>query len=238
VRNMQSHFAARVVIDERDLVQVRTPADLPRGAVCAIWNNLAARAVADGRDGLLILFGDDVSYALTDGTAAVEPGSRDWLTVIAPRVCDPSCLRLFSPLDATDPSCCTFPIVSSRHVQLFQGRLFPAEVCGGINQVHLYIYSPFYLSISYSMSFYISTLSFIHVIYLSFEFFIYQSIKRSIYLAIYINLPISTPIYLSIDRLIDRSVCLSRSFYLFVCPSVYLRSFPSICISLYLPIYL
>ena len=42
------------------------------GAVCAIWDTLARRAVADGCDGLLILFGDDVTYR----------GAPSWLDAV------------------------------------------------------------------------------------------------------------------------------------------------------------
>ena len=97
-----------------DFVEVMSPADQLPGAVCAVWNRLAKRAVTDGCDGALILFGDDVTYT--------APG-MDWLDDVVTTV-GTNPLRLFHPLDATDRSVCTFPIVGAAHVKLF-GNLFP-----------------------------------------------------------------------------------------------------------------
>ena len=99
-----------------DFVEVVSPPTQEKGAVCVVWDRLARRAVADGIDGALVLFGDDVTYA--DG--------GDWLaTRVAPALAsDP--LQLFHPIDATDASCCTFPIVGAAHVHRYK-RLLPTE---------------------------------------------------------------------------------------------------------------
>ena len=80
-----------------------------------MWNRLAQNAVADGCDGALILFGDDVTYHASDPDR--------WLSIIAETL-GTSPLALFHPVDATDESVCTFPIVSAAHVRLY-GELFP-----------------------------------------------------------------------------------------------------------------
>ena len=80
------------------------------GAVCAIWDTLAQRAVADGCDGLLILFGDDVTYR----------GAPNWLDAVWKSMDQ---LSLFQPVDNFDASCCTFPIVTATHVVVFGGLL-------------------------------------------------------------------------------------------------------------------
>ncbi len=119
-----------------DFVEVVSPDEQPSGAVCAVWDALAVRAFDEGCNGLLILFGDDVSY---------EPlVSRDWVAD-AWSDCDP--LGMFHPIDATSPSCCTFPIVTAAHIHLFRsllptefvnqgGDLFLHELYRRLNAVH------------------------------------------------------------------------------------------------------
>ena len=90
---------------------VISPPDQPSGAVSAVWNRLAKRAVADGVDGWLVLGGDDVVYSCNEGGAWLEDAWRDNMD-------GREKLRLLHPMDATDPSCCTFPIVAAQHVDL------------------------------------------------------------------------------------------------------------------------
>ncbi|KAL3901698.1 MAG: hypothetical protein SGPRY_012242 [Prymnesium sp.] len=115
-----------------DFIEVMSPADQPTGAVCIVWNRLAKRACEDGCNGALVLFGDDVTYLGDDGTyrgddVTYQGIDSDWL----PRIADTigrSPLMLFHPVDMTDASVCTFPILSAEHVLLF-GELFPPCFC-------------------------------------------------------------------------------------------------------------
>ena len=98
------------------MVEVTSPAEQPRGAVCTVWDRLARVAVLEHEcDGLLILFGDDVRYAPKDKIDDV------WTSLSAM----PGGLGLAQPCDATDLSCCTFPIMTAAHVHLFGQLLCP-----------------------------------------------------------------------------------------------------------------
>ena len=108
----QAHCAEANALLE--FVEIVSPDDQPPGAVCNVWRRLAQHAVSDGCNGALILFGDDVTYH------ASNPG---WLLDIAD-VMSAKPLVLFHPVDTTDESVCTFPIVSAEHIRLFDA-LFP-----------------------------------------------------------------------------------------------------------------
>jgi hypothetical protein len=99
---------AKALLDFEEVACTHAP-----GAVCAIWDALARRAVADGCDGLLVLFGDDVTYH----------GAPSWLDAAWSSM---DRLSLFQPVDSFDASCCTFPIVSAKHVDVF-GALLPSS---------------------------------------------------------------------------------------------------------------
>lgn len=100
------------------MVEVTSPAEQPRGAVCTVWDRLARVAVLEHEcDGLLILSGDDVRYA---------PKDKAWIDDVWTSLSAmPGGLGLAQPCDATDLSCCTFPILTAAHVHLFE-RMLPS----------------------------------------------------------------------------------------------------------------
>ena len=116
----ESHRALAEAALERANVQftvVKSPATQPAGAVCAVWDRLARAAVLEhGREGWLVLFGDDVQY---------ETDDLDWLDAAWDRLGGAPTPLLLHPLDLDEPSLCTFPVVHSVHVRRF-GSLLPS----------------------------------------------------------------------------------------------------------------
>ena len=96
-----------------------SPSDQCAEAVCHVWDRLACRAVEEGVDGLLVLFGDDVQYVSQFPYDA--PPQCDWLRDAWRRL-PLEKLGCVQPIDVSDV--CAFPIVSAAHVKIF-GRLLP-----------------------------------------------------------------------------------------------------------------
>lgn len=130
VWNDAMHERARALasIGEFALKVVISPAGQPRGAVSAVWRSLAEIAVSECEvNGWLVLGGDDVTYESTNskwleeawashGTELPSGAGSYWYTE----------MKLIQPIDNTDASCCTFPIVSAAHVKRLRG-IFPVE---------------------------------------------------------------------------------------------------------------
>ena len=116
-----SHRAQAEAVLERagiTFTVVVSPEMQPAGAVCAVWDRLARTAVLEhGRDGWLVLFGDDAVY---------EAENDEWLDAAWRRAKDNDGDRpvLLHPIDASEPSLCTFPVVHAAHVHRF-GSLLP-----------------------------------------------------------------------------------------------------------------
>ena len=98
---------------------VVSPETQPAGAVCAVWDRLARTAVLEhGRVGWLVLFGDDATY---------EAADDEWLDAAWRRAKSNEGGKavLLHPIDAAEPSLCTFPVVHAAHVLRFDSLLPP-----------------------------------------------------------------------------------------------------------------
>ena len=130
--NTALHAKAKAVASEEsfDLRVVVSPTNQPSGAVSTVWRALAQTAVDDDNvDGWLVLGGDDVDYKSTETDWLEAAWGSHGCTTFTSEKSDYGMrheLELLMPTDASDPSCCTFPIVSAAHVHLL-GGLFPPD---------------------------------------------------------------------------------------------------------------